>query len=58
MSRKKRVKVLYDFPAENPGELQVKEGEILEIDSQDDTWYTVTKNGVTGWFPTNYAEPI
>jgi hypothetical protein len=55
---KPRVRVLYDFPAENPGELQVSEGEVVEIDNADDTWFTATKNGVTGWFPTNYAERI
>jgi hypothetical protein len=57
---KKRVRALYDFPPQYPGELELKEGDVLEVIKQDGEWYegTHTQTGATGWFPVNYVEEI
>lgn len=51
---------LYDFQAENVGELGFKEGQILKLyDQIDESWYEGALEGSdgeqTGVFPTNYV---
>lgn len=52
---------LYDFQAENPGELSFSEGQIIKlIDQIDENWFEgsaeTSNGGQTGMFPTNYVQ--
>lgn len=54
---KPQCKALYDFEAQNPGELEFKEGALIDLISQvDENWYEGTVNGKTGYFPINYVK--
>jgi hypothetical protein len=54
-----RCKVLYDYDAEDETELTIKEGEILEIQGEEDGWYYGTNtSGAGGNFPSNYVEVV
>lgn len=48
---------LFDFDAENPGELGFKEGDIIVLNQKiDDNWFQGTINGKTGMFPITYVQ--
>ena len=50
---------LYDFDAENPGELSFKEGDVIMLKSKiDENWYDGSLNGKSGYFPVNYVNII
>jgi endophilin-A len=50
---------LYDFDAENPGELSFKEGDTIILKNKiDDNWYDGTVNGRSGYFPVSYVNVI
>ncbi|CAH1761505.1 3370_t:CDS:10 [Entrophospora sp. SA101] len=51
------VKVLYDYEAQVPEELTIKEGDVIEITDRNvaDGWWEGKLNGVTGQFPANYV---
>lgn len=53
------AKALFDFEAESPAELELKEGEMVTLLKQiDSNWFEGEINGRTGVFPTNYVEVI
>ncbi|KAL3062627.1 hypothetical protein OYC64_002435 [Pagothenia borchgrevinki] len=54
-----KARVLYDFSSENPGEVSVKESEILTLYSEQDIdgWFEgVNSKGERGLFPASYVE--
>lgn len=54
-----RARALYDFNSENPGEVSVKENEILTLYSEQDIegWFEgVNSKGERGLFPASYVE--
>uniref|UniRef100_A0A0N4ZX01 SH3 domain-containing GRB2-like protein n=1 Tax=Parastrongyloides trichosuri TaxID=131310 RepID=A0A0N4ZX01_PARTI len=57
--QKPSCKALFDFEAQNEGELDFKEGSIITLISQiDENWFEGTFNGKTGYFPINYVQVI
>ncbi|MCI4392758.1 hypothetical protein PGIGA_G00149540 [Pangasianodon gigas] len=54
-----RARVLYDFTSENPGEISVKENEMVSLYSEQDIegWLEgLNSNGQRGLFPASYVE--
>eukprot|EP01125_Pyxidicula_operculata_P012445 TRINITY_DN4082_c0_g1_i1.p1 TRINITY_DN4082_c0_g1~~TRINITY_DN4082_c0_g1_i1.p1 ORF type:complete len:461 (-),score=154.50 TRINITY_DN4082_c0_g1_i1:91-1473(-) len=50
---------LYDYDAEDPTELTIKEGEVLHVLNETDGWYYGSnKEGVLGSFPSNFVEKV
>lgn len=50
---------LYDFEAENPGELAFKEGDIITLVQRiDENWFQGSFNGKTGMFPVTYVQVL
>jgi endophilin-A len=53
------AQALYDFEAENPGELSFKEGDIIMLKNQiDENWYDGSLNGRSGYFPVTYVNVV
>jgi len=54
----KKCKALFDFTIETEGEVELKLGDIISIDSEDSGWYygTNQRTGLYGRFPTNYVQ--
>jgi hypothetical protein len=51
--------VTYDFTAENPDELTIREGEIIIIDQENEGWFSGTNTrGQSGLFPANYVTEL
>lgn len=56
---KATCKALYDFEAQNPGELEFKDGQIIDLVSQvDENWFEGSVNGKTGFFPISYVQVL
>ncbi|XP_065648095.1 intersectin-2 isoform X6 [Hydra vulgaris] len=55
-------KLMYSFENRNPDELNLKEGDIVQVDENDKTvptgWLRGTFKGAEGLFPANYASKI
>lgn len=55
------VKAQYDYEAQAPGELSVKEDEMLFVFDKDDAWLLVHSQkpgGKVGFVPENYVEAV
>lgn len=58
-AHKSVVKALYDYDASAPGELSVKEDDVLLVFDADDGWLLVQTEkdgGMAGFVPENYVE--
>uniref|UniRef100_A0A1I7UEH9 SH3 domain-containing GRB2-like protein n=1 Tax=Caenorhabditis tropicalis TaxID=1561998 RepID=A0A1I7UEH9_9PELO len=57
--QKPQCRALFDFDAQSEGELDFKEGTLIELVSQiDDNWYEGRYNGKTGLFPVTYVQVL
>ncbi|GAM24618.1 hypothetical protein SAMD00019534_077930 [Acytostelium subglobosum LB1] len=54
-----KCKVLYDYHSDCDGELEIKEGETLTIEYEDEGWfYGSNETGTAGRFPSNYVQLV
>lgn len=52
-----RVRALFDFEPLEPGELQFRKGDFIDVlESGDKDWWKGSLRGQTGWFPFNHVE--
>eukprot|EP00727_Mastigamoeba_balamuthi_P008020 m51a1_g3839 hypothetical protein (231) ;mRNA; f:351100-351875 len=54
----KRARALYDFNAEQDGDLGFRKGDIIVITKEDGAWWNGELNGHAGAFPSNYVQLI
>eukprot|EP01127_Copromyxa_protea_P006298 TRINITY_DN160_c0_g1_i1.p1 TRINITY_DN160_c0_g1~~TRINITY_DN160_c0_g1_i1.p1 ORF type:complete len:166 (-),score=56.05 TRINITY_DN160_c0_g1_i1:79-576(-) len=55
----KYAKALFDFPPESEHELELKEGDKVEVQREEgEWWFGVKEDGRQGYFPYNYVEKI
>lgn len=51
-----QAKAVYDFNASEPSELSFKQGDVLNIISQNGGWWDAEINGRRGQVPANYVK--
>ncbi|KAE9418017.1 hypothetical protein Angca_007399 [Angiostrongylus cantonensis] len=57
--QKPSAKALFDFEVQNEGELNLKEGQVVELISQvDENWFEGRLNGKCGLFPVSYVQVL
>ncbi|CAI2322295.1 unnamed protein product [Caenorhabditis sp. 36 PRJEB53466] len=57
--QKPQCRALFDFEAQSEGELDFKEGSVIELVSQiDENWYEGRCNGKSGLFPVTYVQVL
>ncbi|CAJ0593905.1 unnamed protein product [Cylicocyclus nassatus] len=57
--QKPSAKAMFDFEAQNDGELNLKEGQIVELISQvDENWFEGRLDGRSGLFPVTYVQVL
>ncbi|ORX63442.1 hypothetical protein BCR32DRAFT_287759 [Anaeromyces robustus] len=54
----KYARVLYDFDAEEEGEISLKESDVVKIHQLKGDWCFGELNGLQGWFPFNFLTYI
>ena len=53
------VQAIYDYQGENNDELCIAKGDVITVtQTPDGGWFEGTLDGITGWFPSNYVEPV
>ncbi|KAJ8600513.1 hypothetical protein CTAYLR_009210 [Chrysophaeum taylorii] len=53
------ARALYDYTPEEPGELELRKGDLIEIRSrEDENWWQGTIDDRDGEFPSNYVEVV
>lgn len=53
------VRAIYDYQGENNDELCIKKGDVITVtQTPDGGWFEGTLDGMTGWFPSNYVQPL
>jgi len=57
---KRNVRALYEYQGENDTDLVFKEGDVIIVldDTDPSGWYHGELNGVQGYFPSNFVEPL
>ena len=54
-----RARCTFDYAAENPDELTIKEGDIITVlSTKDQGWWEGEFNGKRGVFPSNFVEVV
>ncbi|XP_062243564.1 SH3 domain-containing protein 19 isoform X1 [Platichthys flesus] len=54
-----KVQVIHDFTPEGPGELALREGDVVTmVEPVDSEWYRGTCRGSSGFFPVNYVKVL
>ncbi|KAK6729179.1 hypothetical protein RB195_006303 [Necator americanus] len=57
--QKPSAKAMFDFEAQSEGELNLKEGQVVELISQvDENWFEGRLNGKSGLFPVTYVQVL
>ena len=58
-SRLPRYRALYDFATVEQGELPLTRGDVVELEDKESSgWWLVKKDGIEGWAPADYLEPV
>lgn len=53
------VRAMYDYEADDRTSLSFHEGDVIQVITQlESGWWDGVINGVRGWFPSNYCQPV
>uniref|UniRef100_A0A3Q0SM96 Osteoclast-stimulating factor 1 n=1 Tax=Amphilophus citrinellus TaxID=61819 RepID=A0A3Q0SM96_AMPCI len=57
--KKRQCKVLYEYQPQNEDELELKVGDIVDINEEvEEGWWNGTSNGKSGLFPSNFVKEL